>query len=136
MPKRVIVDAGPIVAFLHDGDQWHSWAVEQFARFSEFQTCDAALAEACARLAYGGFNQAEAVRLVDQGAIRLTFQVSYSIGRILALMDKYKDVPMDFADACIVVMSEEERDCLVVTTDGDFSIYRRYGRAVIPTVCP
>jgi hypothetical protein len=136
MPKKIIVDAGPIVAFLHEGDQWHKWAVKQFSRFSEFQTCDAALAEACARLAYGGFSQSEAVRLVEQGAIKLTFLTNYNIGRVLALMEKYSDVPMDFADACIVVMSEEEKDALVVTTDADFSIYRRYGRDVIPTLRP
>jgi hypothetical protein len=136
MSKRIIVDAGPIVAFLHTGDQWHQWAVEQFGRFSSFETCDAAISEACARLAYGGFSQTAAVGLVRQGAVKLTFRTDPNIERIYSLMDKYSDVPMDFADACLVVMSEEKKDVLVVTTDADFRFYRRYGRDVIPIALP
>ncbi len=51
-------------------------------------------------------------------------------------MDKYNNVPMDFADACLVTMSEEEKDSLVVTLDRDFSIYRRNGPQVIPVLRP
>ncbi len=44
---------------------------------------------------------------------------------------------MTDADACLVTMSEEEKDSLVVTLDrGDFSIYRRYGRQAVPTLAP
>jgi predicted nucleic acid-binding protein len=136
MAKEIIVDAGPIVAFLSAGDRWHLWAVEQFSRFERFATCDAVLSEACARLEYGGFDRAEAVRLVDQGVIELAFVAGPHISRILGLMEKYRNLPMDFADACLVVMSEQKKDVLLVTTDGDFSVYRRHGREVIPTAVP
>jgi hypothetical protein len=44
---------------------------------------------------------------------------------------------MDLADACIVRMSELERDCRVITVDRrDFSVYRRNGRDLIPLVAP
>ena len=136
MPRRNLIDAGPIVAFLTD-DASHEWATEQFSRFDAFETCEAALSEACARLAYAGYEQTAVLRLVDEGVLKLTFNAAYNAGRILALMEKYRDLPMDFADACLVTMSEEEKDSLVVTLDKrDFSVYRRYGRQAVPILAP
>ena len=43
---------------------------------------------------------------------------------------------MDLADACLVRMTEMEPRSLVVTTDGDFKVYRRNGREVVPHVLP
>ena len=55
---------------------------------------------------------------------------------VLGLMDKYADVPMSLADACLVRMSELVPDPLILSTDSDFRIYRRHGRKVIPCVPP
>ena len=137
MPRKNLVDAGPVIALLDRKDKHHGWAVDQFSRFDAFETCEAVLAEACARLAYAGFDQTAAIRLADEGALKLTFDTAYNLGRILALMEKYRDLPMDFADACLVTMSEEEKDSLVVTLDQkDFSVYRRYGRQTVPVLAP
>lgn len=51
---------------------------------------------------------------------------------IWRLLTKYHDVPMDFADACLVRMTELHADCTLWTTDGDFRVYRRHGRQTIP----
>ena len=55
---------------------------------------------------------------------------------ILQLMDRYASVPMSFADACLVQMSEMWPECTVFTTDSDFRIYRRHRRQVIPLLIP
>ena len=95
------------------------------------------MAEACARLAYAGYDQTAVIRLVDEGVLKLTFDTAYNLGRILALMEKYRDLPMDFADACLVTMSEEEKDSLVVTLDQkDFLVYRQYRRQAVPVLTP
>jgi len=46
------------------------------------------------------------------------------------------DQEMDFADACLVRMSELARDCQVWTLDGDFKVYRRNERLHIPLIFP
>ncbi len=51
-------------------------------------------------------------------------------------MDKYADVPMSLADACLVRMTETLADPVVVTTDTDFRVYRRHSRQVIPCLMP
>ena len=55
---------------------------------------------------------------------------------VLKLLEKYADVPMSFADACLVRMTEMMNDPVLLTTDTDFRIYRRHGRQIIPCVLP
>ena len=55
---------------------------------------------------------------------------------VVNLMQRYQDIPMSFADSCLVRMSELTLDCLVWTLDTDFKIYRRLGRRAIPLLMP
>jgi hypothetical protein len=43
---------------------------------------------------------------------------------------------MSLADACLVKMTELHEDCTVMTLDGDFLVYRRHGRQIIPVLMP
>jgi len=137
MPRSVLLDAGPLVAYLREAETHHGWAVEQFKRFSQFSTCEAVLAEACARLAYYDEDPVRVVDLINEADLVVDFLVKPHAERIGRLMRKYRDRPMDFADACIVAMSEQVKDCLVLTLDSaDFSVYRRHEREVIPFLSP
>ncbi len=51
-------------------------------------------------------------------------------------MRKYSNVPMSFADACLVRMTELLPDPIVLATDTDFRIYRRHGRQTVPCRLP
>ncbi len=137
MPRSVLLDAGPLVAYLCESEHHHVWAREQFRRFKTFSTCEAVLAEACARLAYFQEEPERVLELVVEADLQVNFQVKPSADRIFRLMEKYADQPMDFADACIVVMTEQVKDCLLVTLDRkDFAVYRRHDREFIPFVSP
>ena len=137
MPQSVLIDAGPIVAFLRTKDRFHKWSIEQFRRFPKFDTCEAVLAESCARLAYYGDDQRRVIDLVLTGALTLDFAAGPFASRISKLMEKYRDQPMDLADACLVVMTEKVSNSLLVTLDAkDFAIYRRHEREVIPHISP
>ncbi len=135
--RQVLIDAGPLVAFLDRNEPAHDWAKEAFGRFGTFHTCEAVIAEACARRAYAGLDQAKVIALVERDVIQVRFQAEAWWLRIHALMEQYADQPMDFADACLVCMAEEYEDITVVTLDRqDFTVYRRNGRAVIPFYAP
>ena len=58
--------------------------------------------------------------------------------RCRELMEKYADLPMDYADATLVALGEELGTNLVMTTDRrDFSVYRLdQGRASRSRSCP
>lgn len=122
---RIIVDTGPVVALLNSRDSRHAWCVEQAGLAAPpFYTCEAVLTEAHFLLA--GLHQGtrRLVDLVGSGRIRLTTEVAGHMRRVGELMLRYHDVPMSFADACLVCMAEVE-DSAVFTLDRDFSVYRR-----------
>jgi len=56
-----------------------------------------------------------------------------AVARLLA---RYSNVPMTLADACLVRMSERLAGSVVATLDRDFTIYRRHGRQIVPTIMP
>ncbi|MPZ58086.1 MAG: hypothetical protein GEU91_16640 [Rhizobiales bacterium] len=64
------------------------------------------------------------------------FHLADNTHAVLGLMHKYADVPMTFADACLVRMTEVLPDPLLLTTDADFRIYRRHSRQTVPCVLP
>jgi hypothetical protein len=69
-------------------------------------------------------------------ALRISFAFSQHRKPALALMQKYARVPMSFADACLVRMSEVLFKPLILTIDSDFGIYRRHSRQTIPCALP
>ena len=73
---------------------------------------------------------------VKRGIINLAFDAEDEIERLMALQYSYRKLPMDFADACLVRMSELHPQSCVLTTDSHFKIYRRNGRQIIPLLAP
>jgi predicted nucleic acid-binding protein len=135
--EAVLVDTGPIVAFLNSRDRYHEWSKETFAGIeAPVLSCEAVLSEACflLRSARGG---GEAVlKLVERGLVRLPFHLGPETGPIRRLLSRYSSVPMSLADACLVRMSEQVSDSVLLTLDRDFRVYRKHGRNVIPTRMP
>jgi len=97
-------------------------------------TCDAALTESFYLLGDRGAPQLTA--LLRRGALKLAFNLSDELETVLTLLEKYSEVPMSLADACLVRMSETLSEPMVVTTDSDFRIYRRNRRQVVPCLMP
>jgi predicted nucleic acid-binding protein len=71
-----------------------------------------------------------------RGAIRITTVNTEAFIPVLNLLDKYSDVPMSLADACLVRLTEILPAPLLLTTDSDFKTYRRLNRRKIPTRMP
>jgi predicted nucleic acid-binding protein len=135
--RRVIVDTGPIVAFLNRRDQYHEWAVSTFAGLQPpLFTCEPVLTEA-AHLVRGMAGGREAILdLVTRNAARVDFHMDGELFALRSLLAKYASVPMSLADACLVRMSELTPKAEIVTLDRDFSIYRRSGRMMIRLITP
>ncbi len=138
---RYISDSGFLIALLDKSEQHHSWAVAIVSNIKPpFYTCEAVLTEAShlLRKSVGLRGVANLFEFVRNGTVRLDFNTAPHIDRIIELMQKYRDLPMDFADACLVVMTEQERysSCEVLTIDSDFRAYRRHSRQLIPARLP
>jgi predicted nucleic acid-binding protein len=135
MAATALVDAGFLVALLSQRDSHHKWAAAQAARHAlPWQTCEAAVSETFYLLGPAGFDKL--ATLMERRAVRIGFDFAGEQNTVLALMKKYRKTPMSLADACLVRMSEIVTDPIVLTTDGDFRIYRRHSRQMIPTAMP
>jgi predicted nucleic acid-binding protein len=135
MARNVLVDAGFIVALLNGRDEHHLWSVAQVPQFATpWHTCEAVLSEVFHLLGSRGLQSMTA--LIRRKAVFADFNLADSIEPVLRLLQKYSDVPMSLADACLVRMTEVLPDCVLLTTDSDFRVYRRSGRQTVPCVTP
>ena len=131
----MLVDAGFLVALLSRRDSHHNWAVQVASDNSPpWYTCEGVLSEAHHLLGERGAPGLNAMLL--RRAVVASFNLDDNVAAVAAFMQKYESVPMSFADACLVRMSETMADPLILTTDSDFRVYRRHSRQMIPVLCP
>ena len=137
MLKAVIVDSGPLVAFFNRNDRFHPWAKEQWEGIAPpLLTCESVLAETCFLLRHLRGGSRAVLELVNRGVIQTPFQLENEAKSLMSLIGRYSDVPMSLADACLVRMAEQHAQSRVLTLDGDFLIYRKNDRRVIPVLFP
>ena len=133
----VLVDTGPLVAYLDRSDRDHAWAKECFMRFTRpLLTCDAVIAEALFLLRRGGIDPDGLPDLVSRGLVVPEFPLAAEIRAIQHLMKTYRNISMSLADACLVRMAEIHESSQVMTLDSDFVVYRKSRRKVIPLLRP
>lgn len=137
MIKPTITDTGIVVGLIYEKDQWHEWTRAQFASLPvPLLTCEAVITEACFLLQSVADGEQKVLALLETGVLQIDFSLAAEIEAVKSLMKKYENVPMSLADACLVRMSEMERDAKIFTLDGDFLIYRKNGKQQIPLIFP
>lgn len=128
-----IADTGFLVAFAARRDEFFPWAHALAERIHEpLLTCEAVLAET----AYHLQDSALVLRMLDTGLVRLDFDIASHRSELARLAKRYADRAPDLADLCLIRMSELYPKHPVITVDGDFRVYRRNGREVIPLIMP
>jgi uncharacterized protein len=137
MRQQVILDAGPLVAFLNSRDKYHDWAVAQFGSLRPpIFTCEAVISEACFLLRTWNKGVSSVFELLERKVLAVSFRLADHVVPISALLKKYGNVPMSVADACLVRMAELHDDSSIITLDADFRIYRKQKRRLIPLLMP
>jgi predicted nucleic acid-binding protein len=137
MKKDIILDTGPLVAYLSENDNYHDWAREQLKRISfPLLTCEAVITEASFLVQRNTGSSQIIVEMLQQGLLSIPFLLSEEVDTINELMQKYNNVPTSLADACLVRMAEIYSESEVLTLDSDFYIYRKYNKQQIPIIIP
>jgi len=137
MKQGVILDTGPLVAFLNRRDKFHPWALDQWTQIvPPMLTCEAVISEACFLLGRTTTGADSVMQMIERNVISVSFRLDENLQPVKKLLAKYRSVPMSLADACLVRMSELNASSRVLTLDSDFNLYRKSGRRVIPTVMP
>lgn len=133
----VILDSGPLVAYLASDEQYHGWATGVFMKLEgPVITCEAVISEAWFLLRHPSRHLRRLQAMLADGVFDLGFHLEDEAVQVRELMDRYENVPMPLADACLVRLSEIHPHIPLVTLDSDFFVYRRHGRQVIHVISP
>ena len=137
MIPTLLLDTGPLVAFLDRREVLHHWSRRVFQRVqAPLLTCDAVLTEACFLLRHQREGPESVVRLVERGFVKSAFSLENEAESVRRLIARYASVPMSFADACLVRMSEIHDAAILLTFDTDFTVYRRRRHGEILLLMP
>lgn len=137
MKRRVILDTGPLVSLLNRADRHHRWTRDQWAQITPpLLTCEPVIAEACFLVRHLNGGQSAVIEFVRRGLLDVSFRLTEDTATIFRLLNKYQNVPMSLADACIVRLAEQYSAGVVFTLDSDFGIYRKHTRQAIPILMP
>lgn len=124
----IIADSGFWVALANNTDQYHSVAIDRLSELTEpLITTWPVLTEVCHLLLNRCGVDAELsfIRSYQQGAFIVFDLRQEHRHNLLKLMEKYADLPMDLADASLVILAEELSDGRILSTDQrDFHTYR------------
>ncbi len=128
----VLVDAGPLVALVNRNDPHHTACANVLPQIREpLATVWPVVTEAMYLLHSSSRAQRALWEMLSAGALSLLSLDVDDCPRMRELMWKYRDLPMDLADAALVRAAERERVRRIFTIDRrDFQLYRpqRIGR--------
>jgi predicted nucleic acid-binding protein len=137
MVAPVIADSSAVVAALDRRDEHHLWAKQWLAKLEPpYFTCEAVLTESYFLLSKIRGGSDAFLRALEEGLLAAEYRFAEEQIPTVRLIQLYSSVPMSFADACLVRMSEIQSNASIFTTDRDFTIYRKNRREVIPLIAP
>lgn len=124
----VLLDTSCIVALLDRSERHHRQCEQVVTRLdAPLITCEAVIAESCYLLREIPGAPEAVLENVDLGVFLVPYRLVGNAVNVVRLMKKYGNLPMDFADACLVDMAGDFQTGRVLTLDRDFEIYR-WGR--------
>ena len=124
--QRSILDTGPVVALFDKSDYFHKKIFDFFSKnnFILYITWPV-ITEISYLLDFNKKTQIDFLKWLEPGALHV---VDFDIADLSILseyMNKYKDVPMDLADASLMLISDKLDLRKIITLDKDFYVYRK-----------
>jgi predicted nucleic acid-binding protein len=123
---ELLLDTGAFVALVDRDEKLHEDCVAALEKWTgSVVTTEAVLTETLYLVGPSWSAQKTCLEFIVRGAFQLVPSSAKSLQRVKILMEKYRNVPMDYADATLVVLAEELETEWVFTLDRrGFSVYR------------
>jgi len=126
---ELLLDTGALVGLLDRSQNVHQACVDFYTTWKRTSvTTEAVLTESIHLLSGVRGGSVACIDFVLRGGVVLVPSSKASLKRCRTLLEKYSDLPMDFADSTLIVLAEELNTDKVFTFDGDFRRYRIRGR--------
>lgn len=123
--RSILIDAGPMIALFDKSDHYHHQAVTFLKNFKgSLLTTWPVVTEVSHMLDFSTQTQINFLKWINRGGVTIFELEFYHLIRIIELSEKFIDVPMDLADATLIVASETQNIAHIATVDSDFYVYR------------
>ena len=135
MQNRILIDSGPLIALFHAKDNHHQ-NFRNFFKVNQYRFIStlAVFTEVSYFLNVNQKARQDFFEWVLRHGVIISDINQNDIPRIMELTDKYADVPMDFADATLLVAAEKSGIRKIVSLDSDFDIYRLSDKTQVKNV--
>lgn len=135
MLNSVLIDSGPLIALFDKDDFFHKKLI-RFLKNNTFRLVSTlpVLTEVSHMLDFSLQAQVNFLEWVLREGVIIQEINSTHIPRIIELTKKYRDLPMDFADASLVITSELTGIKEIISIDSDFDIYRLPKKEMIKNI--
>lgn len=121
--QRVLVDTGPLVALLNKRDRWHGRSAQFFDAFSGIALTTWAVVTETSHL-LPAHRRDTLLGWLEAGGIRIAHVPEVELRALRVLITRFRDTPMDLADATLVWLAEREHLLDIITVDRGFDAYR------------
>ena len=133
--KNTLIDAGPMVALFNRDDKYHVGMIDLLKAYRGILTSTwPVITETCYLLSYNNEVLVDYLKWIERGGINIENIRDTELKRIIELVQKYSDVPMDLADASILAISERLNIKDIVTIDPDYFRYRTSGKKMLNNI--
>lgn len=128
MPNVTLVDAGPLIALFNPRDRDHAACRQFFQGFTgRLMTTWPVMTESAYMLSQTISAPIALLKWAAKGAtggLDVRHLGLENVGSMIAYTQKYRDLPMDLADASLVALSIDTGVTEIVSLDSDFDVYR------------
>lgn len=132
--KKTLMDSGPMIALFDVRDPYHKPSLDFIQNNThELITTLVSITEVVHLLGFHNEARLDFLTWIHAGAVTVHAIKADDLQAIHELLLKYADLPMDFADACLVHLGEKLKIDTVATIDRDFDVYRLSGKRPFTT---
>ncbi|MEM9831784.1 MAG: PIN domain-containing protein [Bacteroidota bacterium] len=135
--KSILVDAGPLIALFDKRDQFHATAIEFLKNHPRrLLTTWPVITETSHMLDFSINVQINFLEWIRRGGIEIAELDQSHIARLIELSQQFSDVPVDLADASLIVASKNYGITEIASIDSDFYIYRDIRNQFLTNIFP
>lgn len=135
MRQKAVIDSGPLIALFDKDDAWHERVVSFFEGFEgKLYSTIAVVTEVTHLLDFNLEVQLDFLSWISRGAVEIVNLQCEDIEDVCVLTKKYSDLPMDFADASLVHISDKLGIESVISVDSDFYVYRTLSNGYLSNI--
>lgn len=133
--RNTLIDAGPIIALFNKNDKYHK-KIKNFLKKYDGKLTSTwpVVTEVSHMLDFNVQTQIDFLTWIQLSGVNIEAIKNEDIGRIIELSMKYSDLPMDLADASLVVLSEKLKIKEIITIDSDYYVYRTIKKEMIKNI--